>query len=74
MKMKIDDAFIALIDEISLSTENNPELSEGLHWIDMESRKHGVSFYEMALMIMRKHMAERRAKDWLSGKGFDGIL
>jgi hypothetical protein len=49
-------------------SENDTELAEGLRWIDAQSQKNGVTFYEMALIILRKHMAERKAKEWLNSK------
>jgi hypothetical protein len=27
-----------------------------------------MTFYEMAMIILRKHMVERRAKEWLTDK------
>jgi hypothetical protein len=49
-------------------SENDAELAEGIRWIDSQSRKNGVTFYEMALLVMRKHIAEKRAKEWLNSK------
>jgi hypothetical protein len=64
----VDDQFMTIIDDLVVMSEKDSELAEGLRWIDTQSRKNGVTFYEMALMIMRKHMAERRAKEWLKNK------
>ncbi len=64
----VDDQFMMIIDDLVVMAEKDSELAEGLKWIDAQSRKNGVSFYEMALIIVRKHMAERRAKEWLKNK------
>jgi len=64
----VDDQFMTIIDDLVVMSENDSELAAGLRWIDAQSRKNGITFYEMALMIMRKHMAERRAKEWLNNK------
>ena len=64
----VDDQFIMIIDDLVVMSEKDSELAEGLRWIDAQSQKNGVTFYEMALMILRKHMAERRAKEWLKNK------
>ena len=64
----VDDQFMMIIDDLVVMSEKDSELAEGLRWIDAQSRKNGVTFYEMALIILRKHMAERRAKDWLKNK------
>ncbi|WP_415281663.1 hypothetical protein [Candidatus Nitrososphaera sp. FF02] len=63
-----DEKFIKIVDDLVVSAENDPDLAEGLKWIDMQSRKNGVTFYEMALVILKKHMAERRAKEWMKAK------
>ena len=64
----VDEQFIGIIDDLVVMSENDSELAEGLRWIDTQSRKKGVTFYEMAMIILRKHMAERRAKEWLKNK------
>ena len=64
----VDDQFMGIIDDLVVMAESDSELAEGLKWIDAQSRKNGVTFYEMAMMILRKHMAERRAKEWLKNK------
>ncbi|HEY7735047.1 MAG TPA: hypothetical protein VIB07_09670 [Nitrososphaera sp.] len=64
----VDDQFMGIIDDLVVMSEHDSELAEGLRWIDSQSRKQGVTFYEMAMIILRKHMAERKAKEWLSNK------
>ncbi|MGH9991274.1 MAG: hypothetical protein ACREBU_00985 [Nitrososphaera sp.] len=64
----IDDQFMGIIDDLVVMSERDSELAEGLRWIDAQSRKQGITFYEMAMLILRKHMAERKAKEWLNNK------
>ncbi|HEY8140672.1 MAG TPA: hypothetical protein VIE86_06280 [Nitrososphaera sp.] len=64
----VDDQFMGIIDDLVVMSEHDSELAEGLRWIDNQSRKQGVTFYEMAMIILRKHMAERKAKEWLNNK------
>ena len=64
----VDDQFIGIIDDLVVMAEDDSELAEGLRWIDSQSRKQGVTFYEMAMIILRKHMAEKKAKEWLNNK------
>lgn len=59
---RLDDQFIRLVDELVVSAGKDPELIRGLKWIDMQSRKNGISFYEMAFMVLKKHEAENRAR------------
>ncbi len=63
-----DEKFVKIVDDLVVSAEHDPDLAEGLRWIDMQSRKNGVTFYEMALVILKKHMAERRAREWMKAK------
>jgi len=62
------EEFIKVVDELVVSAEGDSELADGLKWIDMQSREKGVTFYEMALIVLKKHMAERKAKEWLKEK------
>ena len=61
----VDDQFMTIIDDLVVMSEKDSELAEGLKWIDFQSQRSGLTFYEMAMIILRKHMVERRAKDWL---------
>ncbi|MDQ4050708.1 MAG: hypothetical protein M3115_07120 [Thermoproteota archaeon] len=67
-KDNVDDQFMEMIDDLVVMSEGDSELAEGLKWIDFQSQKNGLTFYEMAMIILRKHMVERRAKDWLREK------
>lgn len=62
----VDDQFIELIDNLVFMAKNDSDLAEGLRWIDAQSQKNNVSFYEMAMVVLRKHMAERKAKEWMN--------
>jgi cellobiose phosphorylase len=67
-KDSVDDQFVEMIDDLVMMSESDSELAEGLKWIDLQSQRNGLTFYEMAMIILRKHMVERRAKDWLIDK------
>ncbi|WP_148701440.1 hypothetical protein [Candidatus Nitrososphaera evergladensis] len=67
-----DENFMKIVDDLVVSAEGDPELAEGLKWIDMQSRRNGVTFYEMALIILKKHMAERRAREWMKARSVAG--
>jgi hypothetical protein len=67
-KDSVDDQFMEMIDDLVVMSEKDTELAEGLRWIDAQSQRNGLTFYEMAMIILRKHMAERRAKEWARGK------
>ena len=67
-KDSVDDQFMEMIDDLVVMSEKDSELAEGLKWIDVQSQRNGLTFYEMAKIILRKHMVERRAKEWLKDR------
>jgi hypothetical protein len=62
------EQFMKIVDDLVVMAQNDSELAEGLKWIDMQSRKNGISFYEMAFIVLKKHTAERKAREWIKGK------
>jgi hypothetical protein len=60
--------FTRVIDDLILNSRNDTKLAETIRWIDMESQKNGISFYEMAYFITEKHMTKKRAEEWLKTK------
>lgn len=58
--------FTRLVDELVDFSDNDPELKAGLQWIDEESRKRNISFYEMVFHVLHKHDSDTRAKEWNS--------
>lgn len=65
---EVDEQFVGIIDDLVVMSDGDSELADGLKWIDAQSRRHGISFYEEAMLILRKHLAERRAKEWMQSK------
>lgn len=64
--MESDDAqFVRIIDELVIASSGDPEFVEGLHWIDTQAHKEGVSFYDMAMIVLRRHIANKKAREWL---------
>ena len=39
--------FTKMVDELVEFSEHDPELSDGLKWLDGEAQKKGLSFYDM---------------------------
>ncbi len=66
MLIKMDDKFMEMVDELVRLADDDEELFEGIKWIDNESKKLGISFYEMFFIVLQKHLADERAKEWLS--------
>jgi hypothetical protein len=63
-----DEEFMKMVDELVNLAENDEELFAGIKWIDNESKKLGISFYEMFFIVLQRHLADEKAKEWLSQK------
>jgi hypothetical protein len=69
---KIHALFTRVIDDLILNSRNDTKLAESIRWIDMQSQKNGISFYEMAFIITDKQMTKKRAQEWLKTKEISG--
>ena len=69
---KIHALFTRVIDDLILDSRNDTKLAETIKWIDMQSQKNGISFYEMAFIITDKQMTKKRAQEWLKSKEISG--
>ena len=68
--MKTTDGtfFTRMVDELVEFAEHDPELKDGLQWLDSEAQKKGLSFYDMVYQVLYRHDVNSKARDWLSGK------
>ncbi len=60
--------FTEVVDGLILTSENDTKLAETIRWIDLQSQKNGISFYEMAYIIVDKQLIKKRAQQWLMSK------
>lgn len=68
MLIKMDGEFMSMVDELVRLADKDEELFMGIRWIDEQSKRLGVTFYEMFFMVLQRHVADEKAKEWLSGK------
>jgi hypothetical protein len=68
LRKAIDEQFIEIVDDLVMMSESDADLAEGIRWIDSQSQKNGLTFYEMVYIVTEKYMAEEKAKQWLSKK------
>ena len=66
----INGLFTRVVDDLILRSLNDTKLAESIRWIDIQSQKNGISFYEMAYIITDKQMTKKRAQEWLKTKEF----
>ena len=60
--------FNKMVDELVEFSEHDPELSDGLKWLDGEAQKKGLSFYDMVYQVLYKHDVNSKAKEWLNSR------
>ena len=53
-----------MLDDIILGAKKDSELEGGIKWIDEQGTKQGVDFYEVAIPLIRRYCAEKRAREW----------
>jgi hypothetical protein len=64
----ITNQFTGLVDDLILTTGNDAKFAEIIKWVDVQSQKNGMSFYEMVYTITDKQLTKKRAQQWLSEK------
>ena len=60
--------FTNMVDEPVEFSEHDPELSDGIKWLDGQAQKKGLTFYDMVFEILYKHDVNSKAKDWLNSR------
>lgn len=66
---QVDDKFIAALDKLILEMPpDDKDLAYAIEWMDKESVRLGMGFYQLAFNLMQKKLAENRAKEWLGDK------
>ncbi len=57
--------FSRIVDELVEFSEYDPELADGIKWLDDQAQKKGISFYDMVFEVLYKYDVNSKAKDWL---------
>jgi len=60
--------FTKMVDELVEFAEYDPELADGIKWLDGQAQKKGISFYDMVFEVLYKHDIDSKAKTWLSSR------
>ena len=60
--------FTKMIDELVEFSEYDPELSDGIKWLDAQAQKKGLTFYDMVYQALYRHDVNSKAKDWLNSR------
>ena len=57
-----------MVDKIVEYSEDDPELADGIKWLDEQAQKKDISFYDMVFEVLYRHDMNVKAKDWLNNK------
>ena len=57
--------FSRMVDELVESSEHDPELRDGIKWLDEQARIKNITFYDMVFEVLYRHDVDSRARDWL---------
>jgi hypothetical protein len=68
-KKDIPKLFIKIVDDLILKSGDDTRLAESIRWIDLQSQKNTVGFYEMAYTIVDRQLIKKRAQQWLKCRG-----
>ena len=60
--------FTKMIDELVEFSEYDPELSDGIKWLDEQAQKKGLTFYDMVYQVLYRHDVNSKAKEWLNSR------
>ena len=66
--MKSHNFFKKMVDELVDFSEFDPELADGIKWLDAQAQKKGITFYDMVFEVLYKHDVDSKAKSWLSSR------
>mgnify|MGYP003342492880 CR=1 FL=1 len=60
--------FTKMVDELVEFSQYDPELADGIKWLDDQAQKKGISFYDMVFEVLYKHDVNSKAKEWLNSR------
>lgn len=58
--------FSRMVDELVEFSEHDPELAEGIKWLDDQARRRGITFYDMVFEVLYKHGVDAQAQKWFA--------
>ena len=63
--MKSHNFFRKMVDELVEFSAHDPELADGIKWLDSRAQKKGITFYDMVFEVLYSHDVTSKAKNWL---------
>ena len=66
--INMEEYFNKMVDKLVEFSEYDPELADGIKWLDEQAQKKDISFYEMVFEVLYKHDVNSKARDWLNNR------
>ena len=63
--MKSHNFFRKMVDELVEFSAHDPELADGIKWLDNQAQKKGITFYDMVFEVLYSHDINSKAQNWL---------
>ena len=63
--MKSHNFFRKMVDELVEFSTHDPELADGIKWLDGQAQKKGITFYDMVFEVLYSHDINSKALNWL---------
>ena len=54
-----------MVDELVDFSEHDPELADGIKWLDSQAQKKGITCYDMVFEVLYNHDINSKAQSWL---------
>ena len=54
-----------MVDELVDFSEQDPELADGIKWLDAQAQKKRITFYDMVFEVLYNHDINSKAQTWL---------
>ena len=53
-----------MVDELVEFSTHDPELADGIKWLDSQAQKKGITFYDMVFEVLYSHDINSKAQNW----------
>ena len=63
--MKSHNFFRKMVDELVEFSAHDPELADGIKWLDSQAQEKGITFYDMVFEVLYSHDVNSKAQNWL---------
>ena len=63
-----NSVFVHMVDELVKFSEHDPELAEGIRWLDGKAQQRGITFYDIVFEVLYKYNINSQARQWFTAR------